>query len=227
MFSQEKELVDAFTSKSEELLKTLSKKAVSRSFLIHEFNSYFGVADVVLGTLKPSLARTKRRESVNPNWIMPLASLRRGDRVTVDGFSTGYGLSKTTARRYLNDYQQAGFLLKADAGNFRVIKEYTAATDLVISIEAKLRDWRRALGQAQRYKRFSDLSFVLLDGEQSASAIKNIALFHEKNIGLLCLTNAKLDILYVPEKNSKKMQEFYLRIAEMAYDSYKARLQSC
>jgi hypothetical protein len=226
LFNREEELVDAFTSKSNDLLKALLKKTVSRSFLIHEFNSYYGVADVVLGTMKATLSRNKKRESVNPNWITPLAALRRGERISLDSFCGSHGLSKSTARKYLNEYTCAGFLEKTEVSTYKVIKEYKPVTDLVVSVEAKLRDWKKALTQAQRYKRFSDLAFVLLDGAQSASAIKNIEEFRGKNIGLLCLTDDDLEVHFVPERKENKIPEYYLRFNEIAYDHYTTTHQS-
>lgn len=225
MFNREIELVDAFTSKSNDFLKALLKRSVSRSFIVSEFNSHYGVADVVLGTMKPALSRSRKREAVNPNWIIPLATLRRGERFTVNDFCGNQGLSKPTARKYLNEYESAGFLKKVEASTYKVVKEYKPVTDLVISIEAKLRDWRRALVQAQRYKRFSDLVFVLLDGAQSAPAIKNIEYFWDKNIGLLSLADGDLKLHFVPERNEKKIQEYYFRINETAYYQYTAMNQ--
>lgn len=220
LFNLEHELVRAFSLKSNDFLKLLLKRSVSNQFLLHEFNSNFGIADVVLGTFKPGVTRQAVRESVNPNWVTPLASLKRGSSLKVEQFRQTHGLSKVSAMRRLNEYMEAGFLNRVDAHTFRVTKEYKTVADLVVSVEAKLRDWRKALAQAQRYKRFSDFSFVLLDGAQSSAAIANLSSFEAQNIGLVSLTADKLEFHFIPKKNKKKMTDYYLRINEVAYGHF-------
>ena len=54
----------------------------------------------------------------------------------------------------------------------------------IISIEAKLSDWRRALLQACRYTQYSHESWVLLDTANTSPAIKEISQFSRTGIGL-------------------------------------------
>ena len=220
LFDLEHELVRAFSLKSNDFLKSLLKRSVANQFLLHEFNSNFGIADVVLGTFKPGVTRQAVRESINPNWVTPLASLKRGTKLTVEQFRQTHGLSKAGAMKRLNEYAEAGFLNRVDSNTFRVTKEYKAVANLVVSIEAKLKDWRKALVQARRYKRFSDFSFVLLDGAQASAAKNHLSLFEAQNVGLVSLTVDKLEFHFIPKKNEKKMTDYYLRINEVAYDHF-------
>lgn len=57
----------------------------------------------------------------------------------------------------------------------------------VFSFEMKLRNWKRALTQAFKYKAFSEFSYVVIDHYHSGSAIKNITEFKKANIGLLSI----------------------------------------
>ncbi len=227
MFRKEHELVSAFSSKSDAFLKALLNKSVSRSFLLHEFDSYFGVADVVLGVIKASVARQTARKPLNPNWLVPLAAMKRGTKVSVSDFQKTYSLSKSGATKRLTEYEDAGFLVKLEAQTYKVAKEYKPVADFVVSIEAKLRNWQKALVQAQRYRRFSDYSFVLLDGAQAASAIENLSSFEERNIGLVSLSADKLNFHFIPEKNERKISEYYLRVNEVAYDQFISAQTSC
>jgi hypothetical protein len=220
LFNAEKDLVEAFKSRSEEFLNTHLKRSTKRSFIIPEFNSYFGIADLVFGTLKSSFSVSKMRSSINPNWILPLATLKRGNTVTLQAFCHDHKLSKTTGRKCLNDYTRAGFLEKIAFSTFKVTRQYQPPTDIVVSVEAKLRDWKRAIEQAKRYQRFSDFSFVLLDKAGSKQAVKNMNLFREQNIGLLTLDDSNLEVHFFPFKNQKKAVEYYLRVSEMAYDYF-------
>ncbi len=221
VFNQEKQLVDAFTTKSNDFLESLLKKSATPSFLIHEFNSNHGIADVVLGTMKRSCV-SEKREAINPNWVIPLSNLKHGESITIWDFCKIYRFSETTARKCFREYERAGFLRKIETSTFQVTKEYIPGIDVVVSVEAKLKDWKRALFQAQRYKRFSDLSFVLLDGSQSATALKNIAVFQEKNIGLMCLSESEVEIHFIPQRNTNKVSEYYLRLSELAYGYFTA-----
>jgi len=58
-------------------------------------------------------------------------------------------------------------------------------TYLTIAIEFKLKNWKRALSQAFKYRSFANLSFVILDNAFIKPALKNIELFEKSNIGLI------------------------------------------
>jgi hypothetical protein len=57
----------------------------------------------------------------------------------------------------------------------------------VIAFEMKLRNWKRALCQAFRYRAFSNISYVVLDHAHTNSALKNIDKFQKSNIGLVSI----------------------------------------
>jgi hypothetical protein len=56
------------------------------------------------------------------------------------------------------------------------------------AFELKLSNWRRALVQAYRYRAFANLSYVVLDGRHSRSALAHLDLFRRSNIGLLSVS---------------------------------------
>jgi hypothetical protein len=55
------------------------------------------------------------------------------------------------------------------------------------SFEMKLRNWKRALAQAFKYKAFSELSYVVIDHHYARPALENISKFQNANIGLLSI----------------------------------------
>jgi len=67
-----------------------------------------------------------------------------------------------------------------------------------VSIEAKIKDWKGGLVQAQRYLFFSDYSYVALP-ENSVKSV-DIDMFNESGIGLLAVTD---DCLYEAVKPLK------------------------
>lgn len=68
-----------------------------------------------------------------------------------------------------------------------------------IAIEAKLKDWRRALKQAYRYKWFADKSFVFLPLENIAVPMANVSLFERYNVGLASVSKTEgIEVVHAP-----------------------------
>lgn len=56
-----------------------------------------------------------------------------------------------------------------------------------IAFEMKLRDWKRALAQAFRYRAFANISYVVLDHQYANPALRNLKKFQRSNIGLVSI----------------------------------------
>lgn len=80
-----------------------------------------------------------------------------------------------------------------------------------ISFELKLKNWKKALHQAFRYRSFSHFSYVVISPEGESAALKNKASFEKYNIGLAVYrTKSNLDILVKPSPSkpfSDKLQK--------------------
>lgn len=78
---------------------------------------------------------------------------------------------------------------------------FTTKLGTTISIEAKLKDWKCACLQAQRYLCFSDYAYVAMPSEY----IKNIDIniFLQSGIGLLSVNNKELQEIIPAEKSNK------------------------
>jgi hypothetical protein len=70
--------------------------------------------------------------------------------------------------------------------------------DCTIAFEAKLTDWRRALDQAYRNTCYAEESYVLLPATRAKYAMKYIAEFEERGVGLCSLDQRQLEILHRP-----------------------------
>lgn len=57
----------------------------------------------------------------------------------------------------------------------------------VIAVEAKLRDWRKAIQQAYRDKLFANHTYVALPEQFASSALSNIEEFQRADVGLITL----------------------------------------
>lgn len=217
MYVTEQDLVNSFKRLSSRFLRDVSNTKTDRTFLVEEFDSLNGIADLVLGTYRP---RTKTdRLPVDINWITPLTSFNAGDVVSVDEFMENYTVARSTASKILHGYVKAGFLLQRGKGLFDVAKTYSPILETVISIEAKLKNWQRALQQAHRYKRFSNFSFVLLEEKYSNPAIKNLPLFEKMGIGLITMYEQTYTVHSIPYRQEIKPSEYFYRINEVAYST--------
>ena len=80
----------------------------------------------------------------------------------------------------------------------------------IITIELKLKNWKRALAQAYKYKSFSDVSYVCMDDSNIASIIKHLDMFKKYNIGLLTISKSKkVTIVHKPNDTKHYVKDLY------------------
>ncbi len=223
MFPTEKDLVQAFKGIATDFLKSSLGKSSSPFFLVEEFDSHCGIADIVVGTCLPLEPHELSRKTISWNWVRPVFDLTEDQEIQMDGFMQAYGISRTTARAKLNEYSEAGFLTKISRGQYKVVRKYKLVTETIISIEAKLRNWQRALQQAFRYKRFSNESYVLLDKKYIEPALKNIHIFQERNIGLMSMDNDGYTIHHSPKAKDAPQTHSFFRLNEAAFACFKGQ----
>ncbi|MBN2642602.1 MAG: hypothetical protein JXR78_13195 [Victivallales bacterium] len=218
MFKSEKSLVNLFQRKSKYFLKKILNKDSKYFFTLHEFDSNHGIADIVIGTYCPYFANRANRPYINSNWIVYLNNLSLHQSFTIDEYLNKFNISKTTAYKHIQEFADAGFI-KTTTENYKLIKEYKTVVNNAISIEAKLKNWQKALEQARRYQRFSLQSFVLLDNHFVSPSLKNIETFKKYNVGLMSLsTDELLEIHFIPKIN-KSPQDCHMnfKLNEEAY----------
>ena len=222
MFETEQGLVDAFQPLACAFLRKVYGRPVSRHFALREFDSHYGVADIVLGKFRPHLSARCPRKSINHNWIDPLYQLSDGTVIQLDTYADQFGVSRRTARLQIQEYVEANFVKPLGNDTFQVLRTYESIVTDVVSIEAKLRDWNQALTQALRYRRFSDYVFVLLDDDGVWPALERMDLFERENIGLVSLENGdtELNFHFIPDRISKKRDCCSNRLSESAYSYF-------
>jgi hypothetical protein len=67
--------------------------------------------------------------------------------------------------------------------------------DTLIAVEAKLRDWKSALHQAYRNTCFAHQSFVLLPKATALTALRFLAEFERRGVGLCYIDGTELVVL--------------------------------
>lgn len=83
----------------------------------------------------------------------------------------------------------------------KIVKNiFSVDLGVTISIEAKLRDWKGAFLQAQRYLCFSDYSYVALPSEIIKNVDSNV--FLESGIGLLSIQGENIEVVLHARKST-------------------------
>lgn len=85
----------------------------------------------------------------------------------------------------------------------------------IVAIEFKLKNWKRALQQAFRYRSFSCESYVFLDGAFISSAIKNIEEFERFNIGLCGVTEDGIESYHKPNRKTPFSNDMITKAYEL------------
>lgn len=91
----------------------------------------------------------------------------------------------------------------------------------ITAIEAKLRDWRKALRQAYRDRLFADRVYVALPVAYSKPAVQEIHLFRDANVGLIVVYDGKTKVVFHPTKNMS-VSALHVSRAKKALLSYVA-----
>ena len=220
MFKSERELVDRFNSLYDCFLTDILNEKIKKKFLLNEYDSHYGIADIVVGKINNNIKLQNNRKSVNSNWIYPLFHLNLDSIITIAEFSKIYNLSYKYASKYLNTYTEANFFTKIENNTYKKINNYEIVLDDIISIEAKLKDWQKAIKQAYRYKSFSNFSFVLLDEEFSSRALESLEIFIKYNIGLITINNNHYKIHHTPKRKNLKPSYYLLKANEVVYNLF-------
>jgi hypothetical protein len=97
-----------------------------------------------------------------------LASLAAGRPQSIERLSSQLGWPRPTLERRLDVLQRRGYVSAGRSGSF-VRHASLQSLGKMIAVEAKIRDWRKALRQAHNYGVWADLSIVVLTDVPSAS----------------------------------------------------------
>ena len=155
-----------------------------------EFESPNGIADVVLATLVDGWEERLKLGQIKPAWAYALLQLSN-EGCSTDDFASFVGVTKATAKRILKSYVDAGFcVLDIESSRWVKLIGPKALVTEFCAIEMKLKNWRRALYQASRYRDFAHQAWVVMDDSDISPAIRNPNEFARLNVGLASLTIA-------------------------------------
>lgn len=209
-----------------ELVRTL-KETLKENFgkggveIFEEVSLGYGIADLVISRLKKPLKKLESTQLILNSCDINIYNLisKMGDisfDLIVDTTrSSKWEISKSLKKLIANNY------VKLVDSTFYIDKSYVLPFKLNFAIEAKLRDWKRALKQAYRYKWFAEYSFVVMDAHYSNPAIKNIDVFEKYNVGLATIsTEGKLIRYFSPKLQQPFDPKMQILFSEKIKNNY-------
>ena len=181
-FQSENNLVSCFKDKLNSVFSLLSEPIV-----LEEVKLGFGIADLVISD------RIDDQLKVEDDFLTSVdisiyRVIEKRKKVTLDLISDQTKCNKGQLVKSLNKLIRRALIQQVDV-YFILSSKYELAYSESIAIEAKLKNWKRALMQAYRYKWFADYSYVVLDHAHVKPALQNIELFKKYNIGLISISS--------------------------------------
>lgn len=172
----------------------------SETYVMHEFESGHGIADIVVfGTSNLSQQSAAYFAKIPPRYAVIFGQNLLPTQFSAQQFSDMTGAGMGASVRVLNLLVKHGVLKVIGKGIYEQLVKLMSPVGCIVSIEAKLRDWQRALRQAYRYREFSNQSWVLMDAGRVAPALQNLQQFTRAGVGLASInTSGELFIHYEP-----------------------------
>ena len=215
-----------------DILGQNASKLVSKGdswFQLRELDAGYGVADIVF--LNLDRKKLKKRITEKPKAILSkqviktiLAFKQVGEPLSVSYLSKELGTSESYIKNNILKFlKENGYIEQID-GNFELTFDYELVTSNSIAIEAKISDWKRGLYQANRYKWFSEQSYLALLERNIKPALKNIDLFRKLNVGLISVNENSCKVLYEPFSEKPKSLDKQFFANEQIISSHSKRL---
>jgi hypothetical protein len=197
-FPTEAALVASFSS----LLESSNKNV----HFSHEFNCGFGIADIIIFK-KTDVNEAVDLGKISADWAFTLKCLPLKKKFSIENISELSGASFSSAKKAIKEFIEAGFCIRTEDNLFIKLKNPKPICNSIIAVEAKLKDWKRALWQASRYKIFSTQSWVVLDKHTANPAILNVKEFQKYNIGLATVTaDGSYEEIFTPSPENYKSE---------------------
>jgi hypothetical protein len=201
-FGSEEKLVDTFEGIASIMLDGATRRT------LREFECGDGIADLVAFDLRRGWEKSLDLADIHPRWAYLLRVLPYRKSFSLSEFTEISGFSRARASSALRQYEELGYCEPRERDAWVKFRQPSPLVNKIHAIEAKLRNWRRALAQAIRYQDYATQSWVLLDTSAVNSAISNIDEFKKYGIGLASISvNGDITYFCKPTTNKAKWEQ--------------------
>jgi hypothetical protein len=148
----------------------------------------YGIADLVISYMSSLEDKISHFPiTLTYNDIAVYYLIRNYQEIGLESIIESTKASKKSIANSLMKLETCSYI-KLHDGVYSLKNPYEVSCKMNFAIEAKLKDWKRALKQAYRYKWFAEYSYVVLDAHYAKPALKNLELFKKYNVGLASIS---------------------------------------
>ncbi len=207
-----------------EILKKTLKRNFGKGYveIFGEVSLGYGIADIVLTSLvRPRVALKSSKFILNNHDINIYNLIKKSGEISIDLITETTRSTKTKISKSIEKLVANKYVVTNNGHDFYIGEVYELPFKENFAIEAKLKDWKRALKQAYRYKWFAEYSYVVMDEYFSSSAIKNIDSFEKYNVGLATITtDGILKRHYTPKRQKPFDPKMQILFSEKIKNNY-------
>jgi hypothetical protein len=156
-----------------------------------------GVPDIVLLELDKAAVTSRRgaeplTEPADVRVMLAMASVRTPTKRswTLEELSNGVGSSTAQLRRTVLPRLIGSGHITADGNRWTPTYRFRSLARRIVTIEAKLRDWRSGVAQASRHTAVADAAWVALEACTVDTAAKHPEWFSTYGVGLLSVSSS-------------------------------------
>jgi hypothetical protein len=178
---------------------------------IREFNTSNGIADLLGIGLATACTAGAALGRIPPKWAYALHCLPHEEPFTSGQLAALANVSLASARSVLRIFGESGFCEQVPQSRqwIKTSQPEPIATRIV-AVEAKLRDWRRALYQAAQHAAYATHSWVVLDLAALPNARRHVHEFENRGVGLAGLsTDGEIEVVLEACENAPRLHSRY------------------
>jgi hypothetical protein len=206
MFQYEKDMIPV-------LRKGLCYK-YNTEYFIEEFASGLGIADLVFTT------EINKREMVlndfEAMFYLNEYFNKKNKKIVIEDLIKTYSLKKNKTYLAIKFLNCLGLIKEYEEGKYFITDLFTPSTIALYSIEAKIKDWKKGLFQAIRYKTYSHKTFLAISQEFVHRVDQNLLL--ENNVGLISVDPDNIKVILDPQINLPINKTAYFYLSESFVD---------
>jgi hypothetical protein len=132
--------------------------------------------------------RARQWEPATDGEIVVLTILRRDRPTSVQSVAARVGYTTDSTRRLLRRLERLGYASESRGRGFRKVRGRYKIFSRFVAVEAKLRDWRRALVQARAHRSFAQECYVAFDASYAERFAIGHSYFRASGTGLLAVS---------------------------------------
>lgn len=181
-----------------------------------------GVPDVVVCDVDRGAAYRRMHAGMtqpirDTRLLAVLLAMQRGRPTGALCIADRVGYDEASVRKVLGALCAEGYVEECALGVYVRRPEFSPFIRYTIAVEAKLRDWDRALYQAARHRYFANETWAVLPAAYSMPAVKNASQFQQYGVGLAIYEAGKLNTIIKATRQQPASRVANASVAEVIW----------